>query len=209
MQIALTDVSQRAVGSVQNSGGGALGNNVTNRKTARGLGADRSERASWRRRRASRERGASTLNVLVGIVVIAIVAAVVVVVAVRNNDDTKTTGNTATGIGTGTIAPGASTTRPIVRGGTMVSSTTSTAGALNPATTSNGGVHTNAEAMFNGLLAFDTNDTVVPDLAAQLPTVTDNSDGTQDALFILKSGMKWHNDTKLVNHQYSLVLMEK
>jgi peptide/nickel transport system substrate-binding protein len=84
-----------------------------------------------------------------------------------------------------------------VRGGTMVSSTTSTAGALNPATTSNGGVHTNGEAMFNGLLAFDTNDTVVPDLAASLPTVTDNSDGTQDAVFTLRPGMKWHNGTPI------------
>jgi peptide/nickel transport system substrate-binding protein len=172
-----------------------MGNDLPKRQKARVSRADRSHSTADRHKRGTRERGASTINVLVGIVVLAIVATVLVVVAARNNDDDTTkTENTATATGpeTGATTPG-STTRPVVRGGTMVSSTTSTAGVLNPATTSNGGVHTNGEAMFNGLLAFDTNDNVVPDLAANLPTVTDNSDGTQDALFTLRSGMKWHN----------------
>jgi hypothetical protein len=92
-----------------------MGNDVPKRQTARGSGADRSNSAAGRHRRRSRERGASTINVLVGIVVVAIVAAVLVVVAVRNNDDntTKTENNTtATGPATGARHRGPPPDRP-------------------------------------------------------------------------------------------------
>ena len=38
------------------------------------------------------------------------------------------------------------------RGGTLVVAITSDPGSLNPAVTSNGGVHTASEMMFNGLV---------------------------------------------------------
>lgn len=81
------------------------------------------------------------------------------------------------------------TTVPIKRGGSLIVGITSTAGVLNPATTSNGGVHTNSEAMFNGLLAWDGSDQLVGDLAE---TFTLSQDGKQ-ADFKLRSGLKWHD----------------
>ena len=80
----------------------------------------------------------------------------------------------------------------------MVVAISGTSGSLNPATTSNGGVHTNSEAMFNGLMAFDPSNDVVPDLAASAPVITDNADGTQDVLYTLRSGMQWHNGTPII-----------
>ncbi len=81
------------------------------------------------------------------------------------------------------------TTVPIKRGGTLVVAISSTSGVLNPATTSNGGVHTNSEAMFNGLLAWDANDQLVGDLAE---TFSQSADG-RTADFKLRAGMKWHD----------------
>lgn len=86
-----------------------------------------------------------------------------------------------------------------VRGGTLVIATSSTSGVLNPATTSNGGIHPNAEPMFNGLYAFSPTNQVVPDLAASMPKTTDNADGTEDVTITLRSGMKWQNGTPITN----------
>ena len=86
---------------------------------------------------------------------------------------------------------------PAQGSGTMVVGISDSSGILNPAVTSNGGVHTNSEAMFNGLLAFDASGNVVPDLAASVPTPTNNPDGTQDVVFTLNSGMKWHNGSDI------------
>ena len=86
-----------------------------------------------------------------------------------------------------------------VKGGTLVIATSSTSGVLNPATTSNGGIHPNAEPMFNGLYAFSPSNTIVPDLAAAMPKITDNSDGTEDATITLRSGMHWQNGTSITN----------
>src|SRR5436190_13951977 len=69
-----------------------------------------------------------------------------------------------------------SATTPIKRGGTLVVAISSSAGVLNPATTSNGGVHTNAEAMFNGLLAWDSKNELTGDLAE---TYSQSADGKQ------------------------------
>ena len=91
------------------------------------------------------QRGASLTKVLVIVASLGVLAAAAVVVANRSADDG------------GTAAP-APDARP--RGGTMVVAIGATSGSLNPATTSNGGVHTNSEAMFNGLLAFDADNKV-------------------------------------------------
>lgn len=86
-----------------------------------------------------------------------------------------------------------------VKGGTLVIATSSTSGVLNPATTSNGGIHPISEPMFNGLYAFSPSNTIVPDLAASMPKQTDNSDGTEDVVITLRSGMKWQNGTPITN----------
>lgn len=98
---------------------------------------------------------------------------------------------------TPTASP-SSTPKP-VRGGTLVVAVSSTSGVLNPATTSNGGIHPIAEPMFNGLYAFDTNNMIVPDLAASIPKITNNSDGSEDAVITLRSGMKWQNGSPITN----------
>ena len=126
------------------------------------------------------------MRILAAVVVVAVVATVAVVLVAKK--DTKSHPRTA-----------AVQTPAVVRGGTMVVATGSTSGVLNPATTSNGGIHPNAEPMFNGLLAFGPNGDVVPDLAASLPVVTNNADGTQDAVFTLRRGMTWHNGTPITN----------
>ena len=133
------------------------------------------------------EAGASLTKVLLVVVVLAVVAAGIVFASQRGEDETATPSANQ---------PGQDDSRP--RGGTMVVAIGATTGSLNPATTSNGGVHTNAEAMFNGLLAFDSSNNVVPDLASSLPTTTDNPDGTQDVLFTLRPGMQWHNGTPII-----------
>lgn len=86
-----------------------------------------------------------------------------------------------------------------VHGGTLVIATSSTSGVLNPATTSNGGIHPISEPMFNGLYAFSPSNTIVPDLAAAMPKTTDNGDGTEDVVITLRSGMKWQNGTSISN----------
>ena len=86
----------------------------------------------------------------------------------------------------------------VARGGTLVVASGAPQPILNPATNSSGAIHPQAEPMFNGLLAFSSGNEVVPDLAAALPTVVNNADGTQDATFTLRSGMTWHNGTPIV-----------
>ena len=81
----------------------------------------------------------------------------------------------------------------VATGGTMVLASGALGGPWNPATTSSGGSHPLSEPMFNGLLAFDSAGTVVPDLAAAMPTLTVNGDGTQDMDVTLRSGIKWHD----------------
>ena len=82
----------------------------------------------------------------------------------------------------------------VATGGTMVLGSGSLGGPWNPATTSSGGSHPLSEPMFNGLLAFDSSNTIVPDLAASMPTVTNNpGDGSQDMDVTLRSGIKWQD----------------
>ena len=90
----------------------------------------------------------------------------------------------------------------VATGGTMVLASGSLGGPYNPATTSSGGTHPLSEPMFNGLLAFDSGGNVVPDLAASMPTVTNNGDGTQDMDVTLRSGIKWH-DSGVTNAVYN------
>ena len=86
-----------------------------------------------------------------------------------------------------------------VKGGTLVIAVSSTSGVLNPATTSNGGIHPISEPMFNGLYAFASDNTIQPDLAASMPKITHNSDGSEDAVITLRSGMQWQNGTPITN----------
>lgn len=97
-----------------------------------------------------------------------------------------------------TATPAAPSPTP-VKGGTLIIAVTSTSGVLNPATTSNGGIHPIAEPMFNGLYAFQQDNTIAPDLAASMPKITNNADGSEDAVITLRSGMQWQNGTPITN----------
>ena len=60
---------------------------------------------------------------------------------------------------------GPTTTAAPVRGGTIVVAISSDPGSLNPAVTSNGGVHTASEMMFNGLVGWGADGKPTPELA--------------------------------------------
>ena len=84
---------------------------------------------------------------------------------------------------------GPTTTAAPVRGGTMVAAITSDPGSLNPAVTSNGGVHSASEMMFNGLVGWGPDGKLVPELAESW---TIEGGGTSYR-FNLRQGVKWHD----------------
>jgi peptide/nickel transport system substrate-binding protein len=81
----------------------------------------------------------------------------------------------------------------IVTGGVLVAVIGNPSGPLNPASTTNGGVHTNSEAMFNGLVGWDTQGRPAPELAESWQI----TDGGRTATFRLRAGIKWHDGTTL------------
>ena len=94
------------------------------------------------------------------------------------DDDEATTGQ----------APTTSPGQP-VRGGTLVVAIDSDPGSLNPAVTSNGGVHTAAEPMFNGLVGLDNENKPVGELAERWVVEEDGA----VYRFTLRDGLKWHD----------------
>jgi peptide/nickel transport system substrate-binding protein len=76
-----------------------------------------------------------------------------------------------------------------VRGGTLVVAIGSDPGSLNPAVTSNGGVHSASEPMFNGLVGLDTDGRPTPELAASW-NIEQNGAVYR---FTLRDGVKWHD----------------
>ncbi len=84
---------------------------------------------------------------------------------------------------------GPTTTAAPTRGGTMVVAITSDPGSLNPAVTSNGGVHTASEMMFNGLVGWGPDGKLVPELAESW---TIEGGGTSYR-FNLRQNVKWHD----------------
>jgi peptide/nickel transport system substrate-binding protein len=84
---------------------------------------------------------------------------------------------------------GPTTTAAPVRGGTLVVAIGSDPGSLNPAVTSNGGVHTASEMMFNGLVGWGVDGKPTPELAESW-TVEGNGTSYR---FKLRSGVKWHD----------------
>ncbi len=77
-----------------------------------------------------------------------------------------------------------------VRGGTLVVALDGAdPGSLNPAVTSNGGVHTASEAMFNGLVGLDRDGRPTPELAASW-TVEQNGAVYR---FTLRDNVRWHD----------------
>jgi peptide/nickel transport system substrate-binding protein len=81
------------------------------------------------------------------------------------------------------------TTAAPVRGGTLVVAISSDPGSLNPAVTSNGGVHTASEMMFNGLVGWGADGKPTPELAESW-TIEGNGTAYN---FRLRSGVKWHD----------------
>jgi len=75
------------------------------------------------------------------------------------------------------------------RGGTLVVAITSDPGSLNPAVTSNGGVHTASEMMFNGLVGWGTDGKLTPELAESWQI----EGGGTTYRFALRQGVKWHD----------------
>jgi peptide/nickel transport system substrate-binding protein len=84
---------------------------------------------------------------------------------------------------------GPTTTAAPVRGGTIVVAIGSDPGSLNPAVTSNGGVHTASEMMFNGLVGWGADGKFVPELAESW---TIEGNGTSYR-FTLRQGVQWHD----------------
>jgi len=95
--------------------------------------------------------------------------------------------------GGGDAAPDTQSTTPTttapVRGGTLVVAIGSDPGSLNPAVTSNGGVHTASEMMFNGLVGWGADGKPTPELAESW---TIEGNGTAYT-FKLRTGVKWHD----------------
>jgi peptide/nickel transport system substrate-binding protein len=95
----------------------------------------------------------------------------------------------------GDDAPDAQGTTPTTaaaaptRGGTLVVAIGSDPGSLNPAVTSNGGVHTASEMMFNGLVGWGADGKLVPELAESW---TIEGGGTSYR-FNLRQNVKWHD----------------
>jgi peptide/nickel transport system substrate-binding protein len=81
------------------------------------------------------------------------------------------------------------TTAPPAKGGTLVVAISADPGSLNPAVTSNGGVHTASEMMFNGLVGWGTDGKITPELADSWAI----EGGGTTYRFTLKSGVKWHD----------------
>ncbi|MDQ4096480.1 MAG: ABC transporter substrate-binding protein, partial [Actinomycetota bacterium] len=81
-----------------------------------------------------------------------------------------------------------------VRGGTLVVALTSDPGSLNPAVTSNGGVHNASEPMFNGLVGLDKDGNPTGELAASW-NVEQNGAVYR---FTLRDGVKWHDGQPFV-----------
>ncbi len=103
--------------------------------------------------------------------------------ACAGDDDDNAGGQTPT---TGTEQP--------VRGGTLVVALDGQdPGNLNPAVTSNGGVHTAAEPMFNGLVGLDPQGQPVPELAASW-TVEQNGAVYR---FTLRDNVRFHDGRPL------------
>jgi peptide/nickel transport system substrate-binding protein len=84
---------------------------------------------------------------------------------------------------------GPTTTAAPTRGGTLVVAIGSDPGSLNPAVTSNGGVHTASEMMFNGLVGWGADGKLVPELAESW---TIEGGGTSYK-FNLRQNVKWHD----------------
>ncbi len=81
------------------------------------------------------------------------------------------------------------TTAGPVKGGTLVVAISSDPGSLNPAVTSNGGVHTASEMMFNGLVGWGSDGKLTPELAESWVI----EGGGTSYKFTLRQGVKWHD----------------
>jgi peptide/nickel transport system substrate-binding protein len=89
---------------------------------------------------------------------------------------------------TGGQAPTTQAEQP-VRGGTLVVAINADPGHLNPAITSNGGVHTASELMFNGLVGFDEDGRPTPELAERWAV----EEGGRVYRFTLREGVRFHD----------------
>ncbi len=113
---------------------------------------------------------------------VAFIALMMVATACGGDDDDGDGGAAQTGQAT-------TTTAAPVRGGTLVVAIGSDPGSLNPAVTSNGGVHTASEMMFNGLVGWSTDGRPTPELAERW-TIEGNGTAYR---FELRQGVKWHD----------------
>lgn len=78
-----------------------------------------------------------------------------------------------------------------IEGGTLVVAISDDPGTFNPALTTSGGVHTASELMFNGLVSYDDNYAVQPDLAESWEILEDGS----LYRFALRDDVVWHDGT--------------
>ena len=87
-----------------------------------------------------------------------------------------------------------STTVAPTRGGTLVVAVQTDPGSLNPAVTSNGGVHNSSEMLFNGLVGWGTDGKLTPELAESWQV----EGGGTIYRFNLRQGVKWHDGRDFV-----------
>ena len=107
-----------------------------------------------------------------------------VATACGGDDDEEGAGGQA-----GTTTPTPTTEAAPTRGGTLVVAIDADPGSLNPAVTSNGGVHTSGEPLFNGLVGLDKDGKLTPELAASWRI----DGGGNLYTFTLRDGVKWHD----------------
>jgi peptide/nickel transport system substrate-binding protein len=110
---------------------------------------------------------------------VAVLAMAILATACGGDDKTGTPD--AQGTPQTTVAP--------ARGGNLVIAISSDPGSLNPAVTSNGGVHTASEMMFNGLVGWGADGKITPELAESWSI---EGNGTTYR-FVLRQGVKWHD----------------
>lgn len=93
------------------------------------------------------------------------------------------------------VAPGCGSGGAIVRGGTLAVAATDLeagGGILNPAVTTDGAVHTNAEPLFNGLVGWNAKNEPVAELAESWDT-----GDLRTQLFTLRPDMVWHDGSPI------------
>lgn len=89
-------------------------------------------------------------------------------------------------------------------GGTLVVAISQDPGNLNPAITTSGGTHTASEIIYNGLVRYDENLEIVPDLAESWDVTDDGATWT----FSLRDDVVWHDGEPFTSEDVAFTFEE-